>query len=149
MRERKIPCVQGNHDAKAQYMWFTYREPLTDRSLLYLSQLPTSLLYHWLGVAVYITHSNPWEDSSIYIHPDRPMVLFREVVNAVEARIIILGHSHHPMRVEVDDKIILNPGSVSENRNRPERTCGVLSLPDCGFDLYDIDTNHKLVMGTV
>ena len=40
MQEQGIACVLGNHDAKAQYIWLSYREPLQETSLAYLSQLP-------------------------------------------------------------------------------------------------------------
>lgn len=145
MRERAIPCVQGNHDLKAQLMWLPDHEPLRDSSIVYLSTLPPSLTREWAGKKVYLTHSNPWEDSSIYVYPTRPMVLFKEIADAVDADVIILGHTHQPMRVEVADKVIVNPGSIYGNRGMAERTCGVLSLPDCRFDIYDIDTGKNLL----
>ncbi len=144
MNKQQIPCVKGNHDAKAQFMWFADNEPLQDESIVYLSKLPQSLTYEWLGISIYVCHANPWEDSSVYVFPNRPIALFREVANAVEAQVIILGHTHHPMRVEVDNKILINPGSIYGNRDRAERTCGILSLPECDFEIYDIDTGQSL-----
>jgi putative phosphoesterase len=146
MRELNIPCVQGNHDSKAQFVWFMYNEPLQERSLTYLTSLPASLTFHWAGVEVYITHANPWQDASIYLYPSRPAVLFREIVKAVDGQVIILGHTHHPMYVQFEGKVIINPGSIYSNRDRPERTGGVLSLPDCHFELYDVDTGTIVSM---
>lgn len=146
MRERQIICVQGNHDAKAQYIWFHYAEPLQPRSVEYLSKLPKCLMFEWAGVSVYLCHANPWEDPSIYIYPTRPLVLFQEVAKSVDSDIIIMGHTHQPMRVEVDSKLLLNPGSVYGNRDMEQRTCGVLSLPDARFEIYDIDTGQKLCL---
>lgn len=146
MRERAIQCVQGNHDAKAQFTWLSHGEPLKDRSLVYLSNLPTSLSFEWAGVSVFACHSNPWHDTSTYIYPTGPSVLFKFVAEATDASVIILGHTHHPMRVRVGAKIILNPGSIYGNRNQKERTCGVLSLPERHFELYDIGTGKKLAV---
>jgi putative phosphoesterase len=146
MRERGILCVQGNHDAKVRFMWLTHLEPLDGEAIDYLVNLPTSLVFEWAGVSVYLSHANPWQDSSIYIHPTRPMILFDEVANSVEAKVIILGHTHYPMCVYVGDKVIVNPGSIYGNRDLDARTCGVLSLPDGIFDLYDIDTGAKITL---
>lgn len=153
MQALAIPCVQGNHDAKAQWTWLIHDAPLQQSSIDYLSSLPESLTFEWEGVTVYMSHSNPWQDSSIYVYPMRPMALFEEIANAVEANVIILGHTHMPMRIEVDGKLIINPGAVYGNvstdslygkRETDQHTCGILSLPACNFDLYDINTGEKL-----
>jgi putative phosphoesterase len=144
MEERAILCVQGNHDAKARYGWLNDHLPLQDRSLAYLSKLPLSLTFEWAGVSLYICHANPWEDSSVYVYPTRPMKLFELIADAVAAQVIILGHTHQPMCIRVGSKVILNPGSIYGNRDMPQRTCGVLSLPDCTFEIYDIDTGQRL-----
>jgi putative phosphoesterase len=146
IRHQAILTVQGNHDAKAQFNWFTYDAVLQQASLDYLSSLPPSLTCEWEGVRVHLCHSNPWEDSSIYIYPERPKILFQEIARAVEAEIIIMGHTHHPMVVQVDGKLLINPGSISGNRNRTERTCGVLDLPYGKFQLYDIDNGRQLAV---
>src|SRR5688500_223680 len=56
MRERETLCVQGNHDAKAQFLWFHYAEPLQPSSVEYLSKLPKCLTFEWEGVGVYLCH---------------------------------------------------------------------------------------------
>lgn len=144
MQSRQIPCVMGNHDAKAQFMWLSDHEPLQDRSLAYLRQLPPSLTFEWSGFTAYLCHANPWQDASVYVYPTRPEILFQLVADDVNASIIIMGHTHHPMCVHVNGKIIVNPGSIYGNRNRDERTCGILSLPECDFSLYDIVRGGKL-----
>lgn len=144
MRERNIPCIQGNHDFKAQFTWFTHHEMLSSKTIDYLSKLPPTLTYEWEGISIFACHANPWQDTSVYVFPERPQALFREVINAVEAQIIIMGHTHHPMQVEIEGKYLLNPGSIYGNRNQAERSCAVLSLQDCDFTLYDIDTGEIL-----
>jgi predicted phosphodiesterase len=64
----------------------------------------------------------------------------------VEAKVIILGNTHHPMHIRFNDKHIINPGSIYGNRDRGERTCGLLKLPECIFDVYDIETGRKLAL---
>ena len=146
MQERAIPCVQGNHDAKALYNWLPYAEPLRDQSLTYLNNLPLELTFDWLGVSVYLCHANPWQDTSVYVFSTRPDALFKLVAEAVTAKVIILGHTHQPMRIDIDDKVILNPGSIYGNCDRNERTCAVLTLPHIQFNLYDIDTGRQIAI---
>lgn len=146
MRELDILCVQGNHDFKAQFTWMTHHELLQGDTIDYLSKLPPSLSFDWEHQSIFVCHANPWQDSSVYVSPERPVALFREVAKAVDEQIIIMGHTHHPMYIKIDGKIILNAGSIYDNRDRDERTCGILSLLDCTFDLYDIDTNNLLAI---
>ena len=145
LRSRAIPCVQGNHDAKVQF-GYMHHQTLKDSSFVYLTSLPPTLTFEWEGLSVYLCHSNPWEDSSIYVYPTRPLSLLQMVAKAVEANVIILGHTHHPMCITVEGKLMVNPGSIYGNRDRPQRTCGVLTLPDCTFDIYDIDTGRQLLL---
>lgn len=144
MREKVIPCVQGNHDFKAQFTWFTHHEMLSSKTIDYLSKLPPTLSYLWDEIPIFVCHANPWQDSSVYVFPDRPEALFREVACSVEEQIIIMGHTHHPMHVEYEGKRLLNAGSIYGNRNMDERSCAVLTLPACQFELYDIDTGELL-----
>ncbi len=143
MRDMAIPCVQGNHDAKIQF-GFMSSQILKDNSFVYLTTLPTSLTFKWVGVSVYVCHANPWEDTSIYVYPTRRPSLLHMVARAVQEDVIIMGHTHHPMCLMIEGKVLINPGSIYGNRDRPERTCGVLLLPACAFEIYDIDTGRRL-----
>ena len=153
MQSQSIPCVQGNHDSKVARSWLLYQQPLHESALSYLRDLPPSLNYEWVGIKVFVSHSNPWEDSSVYVYPSRPKALFEEIARAVDANVIILGHTHIPMCIEVDGTLILNPGAVYGNASsdsvydRPQitrHTCAVLTLPELAFDVYDIATGEKV-----
>lgn len=144
MSQQAIHCVLGNHDAKAQYGWLTHNIPLQRSSLDYLSHLPHDLKFYWEGVSIYICHANPWRDYSVYVFPTRPQALFNLVTGSVDEDIIILGHTHHPMMITVGDKLLINAGSIYGNRDRKERTCGILTLPQRDFQIYDIDTGKSL-----
>ena len=144
MRELDIPCVQGNHDRKAQFTWLTHLEPLKPSSIEYLTDLPTYLTYEWEGKSVYVCHANPWEDASYYLYPESPDFLFEEVIKTVTVDVVIMGHTHHAMRVDYQNTIMINPGSIYGNRDRDERTCGVLTLPNCSFGIYDVETGEEL-----
>ena len=144
MQQKNIICVQGNHDAKAQHGWMPRQQRLSDHTIAYLRGLPHELTFQWAGTSVYLTHSTPWYDHSVYVYPDRHPVLFKFVADAVRQGVIVLGHTHHPMRIDINGKVILNPGAICGNRNRPQRTAAILTLPGLQFDLYDIDTGLTL-----
>lgn len=146
MREQDIPCVQGNHDKKAQFTWLSHAEPLKPSMIEYLTDLPISLDYEWEGKTVHVCHANPWHDASYYLYPTAPDFLFDEVIKAVTADVVIMGHTHHAMSVTYKDTLMINPGSIYGNRDRAERTCGVLTLPDCVFEIFDIETSHRLAL---
>lgn len=68
IRERQIPCVQGNHDFDAigNQRWLrenaTPNHPavkgrfLNDKTLAYLAALPFALRFEWEGWRVLLTH---------------------------------------------------------------------------------------------
>lgn len=144
MREQDIPCVQGNHDKKAQFTWLSHAEPLKPSTIEYLTDLPISLDYEWEGKTIHVCHANPWHDASYYLYPNAPDFLFNEVVKSVTADVVIMGHTHHPMSITFKNTLMINPGSIYGNRDRNERTCGVLTVPDCEFAIYDIENGHNL-----
>lgn len=146
MAARGIPCVRGNHDRQASFSGSLAASTLSTTAIDYLSTLPDKLTDNWAGVSVCVCHANPWHDPSVYVYPSRPAALFELVALAVPAQIIIMGHTHHPMRVEHMGKLLLNPGSIYGNRDRATRTCAVLTLPDMHFDLYDIASGQRTLL---
>lgn len=152
IREKQIPCVRGNHDAMAKYTQMFYdKHPelsfggaLSKETLAYLDQLPASLTFEWAGVPLVMTHANPWHDDATYIYPNQREALFRRVIDEAGSQTVILGHTHHPMVVQVDEGLVLNPGSVSGNRDRPVQSCAILTLPERTFDVYDIQSGRPL-----
>jgi putative phosphoesterase len=153
MSKKNIPCVQGNHDAKATFGWTDDRMLLSHESIHYLRNLPQELHFEWGDKTVYMSHCNPWHDASVYVYRSRPIILFEQIAAAVDADVIVMGHTHQPLSVCVNDTLIVNPGAVYGNistesiydrRDTDERTCGVLTLPDGNFELYHIETGMVL-----
>jgi putative phosphoesterase len=146
-----IPCVQGNHDRLSEERQALRRAQiengmrvklLKDETIQRLIHLPTQLRYTWEGVSVLLVHTNPWESDTDYIAEKSMPALLRRVVETSEADITIVGHTHAPIRIEVEDKLILNPGSVSINYTCLYGTCGVLSLPSREFRILNLDTGE-------
>jgi putative phosphoesterase len=153
IRQSNIPCVQGNHDAMAERTQaFLARHPddnlpierLRADTVNFLSALPLEGRFTWMGVSLYMTHENPMHDPSKFIYPNASRATFERVIQSAQAQIIILGHTHRPMQVCMNDVQVINPGSIYANYGPYEQTCGILSLPERTFELWDVETGHAL-----
>lgn len=153
-RDRQILCVQGNHDQDtSEYQLKVYqRLPAHEMpefflklpTLEYLATLPDHVRLEVEGKRVYLTHGSPWSNFE-YIYPESSRYLCREVLKAAQADVVIVGHTHMPMRIWVGSKYIINPGSVYRNRSRGQnQTCAILSLPDSDLQVYDLKHNRPI-----
>jgi putative phosphoesterase len=149
----RIPCVYGNHDKSAVQNQSLRKEQLArgmdvqildEKTLQSLSMLPQKLLFEWEQTTVLITHANPWGLDSMYIQPDSTPHLLKRVMKDASTDIVILGHTHQPMCVEIMRGMILNPGSVSNNYEFQFGTCGLLDLPERSYQVLNIETGNPI-----
>lgn len=155
IRERAIPCVQGNHDEMHAEIQALIREVgdsndpdyhrslLSDASFDFLRGLPLTLRFEWEGKRVLLAHATPW-DQSTHVYPESSRARMKRVIDEGDADIIILGHTHIPMSVQVGSAWIYNPGSVMVGRLDEKRTCAVLTLPGALYEVHDIDTRMRI-----
>lgn len=104
-------------------------EQLVDLDLKWISSLPHPLFIDDFSCSFLLCHGSP---SSIdeYIYPDSSLTdLFRCVEN--EPDVIITGHTHYPFVRELDNCLIINPGSVGQPRNR---------IPGAHWAMFDTST---------
>lgn len=166
IRHEQIPTVQGNHDFMArrdrEQMVDDMRlmEGVDDQDILitgevseinltFLDYLPPALKFERDGLSIELTHANTF-DQITYIYPNSRPSLFQETLKATLADIVILGHTHKPMKIYQDDKLrIINSGSVFMNYGTPEHSCGILTLPDREFAVYDLSTGKAVPVPTV
>ena len=169
VRRELIPTVQGNHDYSARrsqerlvndlrFMEYLDESPelndhakemiigsqLTEVNLTYLDYLPPALKFERDGLTIEMTHANTF-DQITYIYPTSRRDLHRQVLKSTVADIVILGHTHTPMAVFENNTLrIINSGSVSMNYGIPKQSCGILTLPDRNFKLYDLATSEAV-----
>lgn len=148
VRQRQIVCVQGNHDFNAVDNQAWLRENasgsphlLTDETVSWLAKLRPRLDFTLEGVPVLVAHGTPWS-REIYLYSSSRPPLFDRVFGASDARVTVLGHTHQPMLITRDERMIANPGSVAGAFTGGSRTCGVLSLPTCTFEVFDIGSGE-------
>lgn len=164
LQHKKIPCVRGNHDEAAlgNQRWFrqnmdaeivekTLRQLeqdtngletrlLTDKTIFYLQTLPFERRFSWKGQKVLLVHGSP-NSNSQYLVSNMPDSFLHHIFESVNADIVICGHSHFPMRRELDDMLLINPGSVCKSDHpRESYTCGILTLPERDFQVISLDS---------
>lgn len=155
LRSLDIPCVQGNHDRDAftdqallrrqlKRVGVTEHDHLLDSATVgYVTSLPLTYEFESLNHKICVAHGTP-ENNMTYLFPESDLERFERAVRHTDANIIILGHTHVPMYIEYDDKVIVNAGSVYENRFHEIRTCGILDITDLSLTVFDIDTGESV-----
>lgn len=160
IQSEQIPCVLGNHDAMTGELvdWLRHQEqfpddeepvPIRAETAAFVGSLPMILRLSFEGADVLLAHGTPW-DNTQSVFPDAPLALLERIARGAAAQVILLGHTHIPMRIQLDSTWILNPGSIWGNSpwgaDRPpsQQTCALLTLPSCDFTVYDITTGAAL-----
>lgn len=166
LQAKRIPCVRGNHDEAAvtNQRWFRQNMDadvvhetlkrlgqgdntlesrlLTDETIFYLQTLPFERRFVWEGQKILLVHGSP-NSNTQYLVSNMPDSFLRHIVEDVNADIIICGHSHSPMRREVDNILLINSGSVCKSQHpRESHTCGILTLPERDFHIFSLDSGH-------
>jgi putative phosphoesterase len=140
VRSKNIRVVMGNHDyaavtrdvrgfnsLAAQAVLWTANH-LSGENLKFLSDLPTHLKLT-LGQRLYVVHGSPRDPLNEYVFPDYPNRELAEILEGADAEIVVLGHTHVPMKRMIMGKLIVNPGSVGQPRDRDSRASyAVLTL---------------------
>ena len=157
IRTRNIMSVRGNHDRGAfandiedssvGYEDDEFGDLLNSYRTQYVSSLPTTRQFHWEGKNILLAHGAPWSDTQ-HVFPNTSVEIFSRLFNDSDADIVILGHTHIPMRIKFQDKWVLNPGALCGNREDLRRTCGILDLPQVAFEIFDVDTGQSVELET-
>ncbi len=141
VRDNARHCVRGNHDhAVAQNVvgvgrtGFKYlttvtralsRQRLDETDLRFLSRLPVTKTLTVDNTRYFLAHATPRDPLDEYA-PAVPEFWAPRIHN-VEADVICVGHTHQPYVLEVDGKLIINPGSVGQSRDGDPRTsCAIV-----------------------
>ena len=162
LKARDIICIRGNHDltvSEYQEYWRSRDDAeslaergriVNDETLGFLKDLPEIAQFTIAGVPILMAHGAPWDDMlRIFPHSDRR--IYDSIVHnyGYDADVIILGHTHMPMHVRVSGMWVLNPGSVYGESVRDSHTCATLTLPDCVFQVFDLESGQPLEIPVV
>jgi len=136
-----LVCVKGNHDdvflrilKGDSDLAHMYKEAY-GCSMEYLVRHETPDFVQWLSALPYsvsfseqksfVCYGSPWNLLEGYVYPDTRL---DEFVHH-PADLFFLGHTHYPMHRNIDNKKIVNPGSLGQPRDGGRPTYAVLELP--------------------
>jgi putative phosphoesterase len=89
-------------------------EKLSKKSREKLMSLPTTRVCSVGDISICMVHGTPWDVLNGRVYPD-----FQEWdrFGACPADIILIGHTHYPLKREMGNKLVINPGSVGQPRD--------------------------------
>jgi putative phosphoesterase len=142
LRERMVVCVRGNHDDNAVRRFHDGDEAEDDpllnaESVAFLESLPRELQYRWCGARVVLSHIAPGggdEPVSAGLVPKR----LKRTLRGYEVDLVLLGHTHTPMKIRHGDVWFVNPGSVAGARPRDSGTCAIIELPSLELEVLSL-----------
>jgi|GEM_PF-251581 len=112
-----LRVVDGDKSLKNDYCkkYGTSIDRLLDSSptelVKWFTRLPQNYMLRELGISTY--HGSPWDTIEGYVYPDSLLEGFLDY----DASVFFLGHTHYPMVKNVNNKMIVNPGSLGQPRN--------------------------------
>ncbi len=89
---------------------------LSSEEILFLTSLPINLQCHYKDRKILLCHGSPWGTDD-YVYPDVSQEKLEQYLS-LEEDFIFQGHTHYPMKLNIKNKTIINPGSVGQPRNR-------------------------------
>ena len=165
MKFRQIPVMKGNHDNAVAYRvdcgcGYKYKhlsistreytwENLDESHIIFLKKLPMYLEKEFGDNKEYFTHGSP---SSIYeyINPESPDEEVLEMLEGVDADIIVIGHSHIPFIRKLGDMTIINPGSVGQPRDGSNiASCAMFDTESHDAELISCDYDLDVVCSKI
>lgn len=136
LRESRCCGVLGNHD-----QWYLEREAGNAGTRDYLRTLPLARSFFLEGVFLYLVHASPPVETMGGIRLlDEAGKLIAERVAQWKAHlagygydVLIVGHTHQIFAEQVDNTLVINPGSTLFNHS-----CAVLTLPECELQWFGL-----------
>ncbi len=133
IRSKGIRSVMGNHDyatVTGDISGFNDRAAnainwtlnnIDRKNLEYLATFPTHLEFKIGGHRIYMVHGSPRNPLNEYVFPDFSNRDMAEVTKGADADLVLLGHTHMPMKRMIMGKLVVNPGGVGQPRDRDPR----------------------------
>jgi putative phosphoesterase len=162
----EVMGVRGNHDdvllkvlaeSKAPGPAYSSRygsalwrsvQRLSPQARCLMETLPEQRTLCFDGLRVAMFHGCPWDPLNGRVYPD---FVEWQKFEAVDADIVLLGHTHYPMAQEHGQKLIVNPGSVGQARDGSGAACYAIldtgsrtaELKRVGFDCGEVIRDAK------
>lgn len=118
------------HHGTAPKTWWTHRQfdmgtwifrKLAPKVFSFLDCLPEQVVIEPKGCApLRVLHGAPWDINKL-IFPDKEPAALKRALAMIAEDVMIFAHTHIPNIYQVDGKLAINPGSISNNLNGDNR----------------------------
>jgi putative phosphoesterase len=139
LREHQAVCVLGNHD---YYLLHTYpthalapvkfgidfaNTVITPDNRKWLSNLPLIRTMVIDNYSFLVCHGSPWNPLNEYLYPNNPSIY---QLKYLDYDVVAFGHTHRGFLSDIDDKILINPGSIGQSRDPATKSCACAAVLD-------------------
>lgn len=104
--------LKGKYGSSYDYI----RSDLTSNQIDFLKNLPPTLELEIDDKKLLFCHGSPWLIDQ-YVYPDAPIDLLRGFKD-YDYDIFFCGHTHYQAKLNFESKLIYNPGSVGQSREK-------------------------------
>jgi putative phosphoesterase len=98
---------------------------VTRKNKEFLKALPHELRFSQGAFEVLLTHGSPRRINE-YLYEDRPLKTFNRLLQAGRCNLLVCGHTHLPYHKVVDDKHVVNVGSLGKPKDGDPRAAYAL-----------------------
>ena len=91
------------------------KEKVSDENKKYLKTLKENIKFEVAGKKVLLVHGSPRKINQ-YLFFNHPEKSIKRMMDQYDADIMVCGHTHIPYVKKIDDKIIINDGSVGKQK---------------------------------
>lgn len=92
------------------------RRALGPEDVAWLATLPREARVEVGGVRFLLVHATPADPLFTYLRPEE-VDAWARAVEAVDADVVLVGHTHLPMVLKLGSKLVVDPGSVGQPRD--------------------------------
>lgn len=137
-RQMDIIAVRGNHDE--------VYSGLTSENVAYLRSLPIDWQGTLGGLRFYMCHGKPKNNMWGMYRDHLSDTYLNMVLRSLRVDVMVTGHTHVPLLMQVEAGILFNPGSLYtfHNPRQTSRTYGVLDVPSLSFAWYASHTHEAV-----
>ena len=156
---RPLAVLMGNHDyavvtgdvegfstyAATAIIWTG--KHITETNMQFLSNLRPEVKLDLDSIPVALYHASPRDPLFEYVYPDINYEDVESIIADTKSKVVLLGHTHIPMRLSAKAGILANPGSVGQPRDgNPNASFGflTLSVEGCEFEIkrvkYEVES---------
>ncbi|MAT15027.1 MAG: YfcE family phosphodiesterase [Planctomyces sp.] len=140
VRQHADVVVRGNHDhavaqrvaarngpgfrALAAATRPVHWDILRPSQMKYLARLPVMQQVEIGGLKILVVHGTPRDPMDEYLGPDKEA--WKNRLEGIDVDLVLVGHTHRPMYLDLGRTQVINPGSVGQPRDGDPRAAYVI-----------------------